>query len=245
SWDSILRRPLERICHFLFNAYDGTDVANLAKVSHLYNNVVMKFMRGPKNRPGIDRMSVRRWGDELLVRISLFPSNLPFYNLATLDKGRFRRMRDNGSPDLVVEMNGAEDPILEKVISLLSTSISSVLIASSDLSSSHLSMCDQLLRSSTIGALKITSVTFNDTTAPLTLSIASNAMDLKVGLTASRSSQHLLDPEAFISQLYSMPLLSSVSLFDLSYPFFGLTDSFWENYLNEKLSKGSFEWVEV
>ncbi|GMR55301.1 hypothetical protein PMAYCL1PPCAC_25496, partial [Pristionchus mayeri] len=47
---------LERICHHLYNPFDGKDLANLSKVSHHYNNVVMKFMGEPNNRPGIKKV---------------------------------------------------------------------------------------------------------------------------------------------------------------------------------------------
>ncbi|GMR55294.1 hypothetical protein PMAYCL1PPCAC_25488, partial [Pristionchus mayeri] len=121
SWDSILRRPLERICHFLFNAYDGTDVANLAKVSRHYKKKgVMKFMSEPKNRPGIDRLGVRRNRNDLVVDMTLFRSNLPFYGLASLDKKRFRQLRTFTCPPMLrVTLSGPQDSIIEKKPSLL------------------------------------------------------------------------------------------------------------------------------
>ncbi|GMR38153.1 hypothetical protein PMAYCL1PPCAC_08348, partial [Pristionchus mayeri] len=117
----------------------------------------------------------------LMVCMTFFPSNLSFYDFANLDEMRFRRMMNlNNSPTLRVILSGPGDPIIEKVISLLSTAISIVKIDSFSLSSLAFSLCEQLLRSSTIGALKIQLLHLNDTTAPLALSIASHAKEIEI-----------------------------------------------------------------
>ncbi|GMR34750.1 hypothetical protein PMAYCL1PPCAC_04945, partial [Pristionchus mayeri] len=127
--------------------------------------------------------------------------------------------------------DGTDLANLAKVIRLLSAAISTVELGAFCMSSSYISLCEQLLRSSTIDSLQIMYVDLNDTTAPFILSIASQAKKIEIEIILIWNSQHLSDPASFITQLYSMHSLSSVFLRHLSLPFFGLPHSFWENYL--------------
>ncbi|GMR33282.1 hypothetical protein PMAYCL1PPCAC_03477 [Pristionchus mayeri] len=99
SWDAIPWPPLERICHYLFNPYDGTDLANLAKVSAHYNNGVMKFMNGRNIRPGIRSVTFVYDPDSEMdvVRVSivLVHAYLPFYDLNELNKRRCKAIMRN------------------------------------------------------------------------------------------------------------------------------------------------------
>ncbi|GMR55297.1 hypothetical protein PMAYCL1PPCAC_25493, partial [Pristionchus mayeri] len=92
-WDAIPVLPLERICHFLYNPNDGTDLSNLAKVSRHYYYVVMNFMRRPNSRPGIEKVLIMENRDDLVVEMTLFRSNFPVYGLASLDTSRFWKLR--------------------------------------------------------------------------------------------------------------------------------------------------------
>ncbi|GMR33283.1 hypothetical protein PMAYCL1PPCAC_03478 [Pristionchus mayeri] len=161
SWDALPWPPLERICHYLFNTYDGTDLSNLAKVSDHYNNGVMKFMCGPNHLPGIRSVRFANYGVGVKVSIRLFRSNLSFYLLDNLDEKRLKR--SNSSTNLEVVLRGSKDPIIEKVIILLSTSIKDVDLWR--LSSQQLSMCEQLLRASTIDRILFMDLVLKETTA--------------------------------------------------------------------------------
>ncbi|GMR57724.1 hypothetical protein PMAYCL1PPCAC_27929, partial [Pristionchus mayeri] len=110
------------------------------------------------------------------------------------------------------------------------------------LSSSDLSVCAQLLRSSTIDSLHFDSTIIDDSTAPFIVSISSQAMNsLEICLTEEAE---ITDPAAFINTLYSHNIGDAYFSDDL-HPelFFGLPRAFWEKFLNEKLSIGSSEWV--
>ncbi|GMR55298.1 hypothetical protein PMAYCL1PPCAC_25492, partial [Pristionchus mayeri] len=116
SWDTIPVPPLERICHFLYNQNNGTDLANLAKVPRHYYHIVMKFIRGPSNRPGIDKVLIMKNRGGLEMEMTIYRSNLPFYSLASLDKKRFRLLSTFIClPMLVVSLSGPQDSIIEKV----------------------------------------------------------------------------------------------------------------------------------
>ncbi|GMR55295.1 hypothetical protein PMAYCL1PPCAC_25490, partial [Pristionchus mayeri] len=144
------------------------------------------------------------------LTVTLFLSNLPFYDMEILKKGSFLRMRDNYSnPTLEVKLNGAEDPIIEEFTRLLSVPIQTVFTDRP--SSSDLSLYDQLLRSSTIGLLIFLDLHLNDSTAPLVLSLASHAKEINVRLRYSSTplNQQLSSSASFIDQLDSMPRLSS------------------------------------
>ncbi|GMR55396.1 hypothetical protein PMAYCL1PPCAC_25591, partial [Pristionchus mayeri] len=90
-WDIIPRDLLLQICQHLYNANDGRDLANLARMSHHYSNVVMNFMSGPNTRPGIEKVNFYVNNCELTVAISLFSFNLPLYGLENLDRTLFER----------------------------------------------------------------------------------------------------------------------------------------------------------
>ncbi|GMR55395.1 hypothetical protein PMAYCL1PPCAC_25590, partial [Pristionchus mayeri] len=165
SWVSIPWLPLERICHHLSNGNADRNLANLAMVSPHYYNGVMKYLRGQNIRPKIKEVRFERFLDGVMVTIVLFPSFFPFYDLTNLDKRR--TTTNNSSYALQVKLSGAKDPVFEKVISLLSTEISIVKIRAKSNYSSCLSLCEQLLRSSIIHKLVITSLYLSDTTARL------------------------------------------------------------------------------
>ncbi|GMR56795.1 hypothetical protein PMAYCL1PPCAC_26990, partial [Pristionchus mayeri] len=109
--------------------------------------------------------------------------------------------------------------------------------------STELSLCANLLHVSAIEHLQLLSVTLNDTTAPLIISIISRATNF-LSLHVRRQHQ-FADPAAFIEKLSSMSI-AGVFFSDPSShanSFFALTHLFWEKFLNDKLSNGSLEWV--
>ncbi|GMR57739.1 hypothetical protein PMAYCL1PPCAC_27934, partial [Pristionchus mayeri] len=151
----------------------------------------------------------------------------------------------DGHPVMRVRISGHEDPIIEQVTNLLSSSIKCVFIGANGipLSSFDLSLCSQLLGASTIDHLQFDYVEIlDDTTIPLIFSIISRATN-SLSITV-RDRRHLIYPAIFIATLYSFPIAQVVVLsarFDSF--FFGLPRNFWEEFLNENLSNGEIEWV--
>ncbi|GMR30620.1 hypothetical protein PMAYCL1PPCAC_00815, partial [Pristionchus mayeri] len=136
------------------------------------------------NRPGIFQVNLeekiynRENGMELRVRLS--PANTAFYDLSKLGTIRFKRsMKGKHTIEvkLTVTLTGAEDPIIEQVADILSTSIQNVHIGDigniSVFSSSDLSLCAKLLASSTIRNLHFYLENLNDTITPFIMSILS------------------------------------------------------------------------
>ncbi|GMR57257.1 hypothetical protein PMAYCL1PPCAC_27452, partial [Pristionchus mayeri] len=80
----------------------------------------------------------------------------------------------------------------------------------------------------------------DDIIAPSIIKIASHVKELKFNV---RNQPQLSDPAAFIAQLDSLPITSVHITTRPSSIFFGLSRTFWENYLNVKLSSGSLESV--
>ncbi|GMR34077.1 hypothetical protein PMAYCL1PPCAC_04272, partial [Pristionchus mayeri] len=142
SWDALPWPPLERICHFLFNPYDGTNLANLAKVSVHYNNGVIKYMNGTSNRPGIDRLRFVNYGILLSVTIGIDYSTIPLFGLYKLDNGFRKNFGGVNSPQFDVVLRGTEDPIFKQAVSVLSTSIKVLKLWS--LPHSHLTLIKEL-----------------------------------------------------------------------------------------------------
>ncbi|GMR33280.1 hypothetical protein PMAYCL1PPCAC_03475, partial [Pristionchus mayeri] len=145
-----------------------------------------------------------------LVSIVLVRAYLPFYDLSDLDERRSTDKVRTCDPRIVeMKLRGSTDPVITKVVTLLSTSIEVVSIH--PLSSSFFSLYDQILSASTIDGLYIQDLTLNDATAPIVLSMASHTKEIQVTLANSRIilNPQLSNPVSFIDQLFSMPRLSS------------------------------------
>ncbi|GMR33281.1 hypothetical protein PMAYCL1PPCAC_03476, partial [Pristionchus mayeri] len=151
-------------------------------------------------------------------------------DLAKLDKRRLKKIGRMNPQRVELVLRDSKDTRIKKVLSLLSTSIT--IVALHRIPSSYLSLCDQLLRSSSINILNILDLNLNDATAPHVLSISSHAKSII--LRRENFNSQLSDPASFIAQLGSMPRFSSVSLSNASsFLFFDLPTSFWKKYLNE------------
>ncbi|GMR57236.1 hypothetical protein PMAYCL1PPCAC_27431, partial [Pristionchus mayeri] len=169
----------------------------------------------------------------LNVTIDLIPSNIPFYGLSSLTTERFERFGSSINPELQVILNGFDDPIIDQVSNFLSAPIKKVEIGlySTQLSPEDLTLCAQLLRGSIINELEVKMssglLEYADASS-LDVEIANAPIELPdapIGYS----------PEAFVEELESLAL-SSVHLIDESFSssrFFGLSRSFWENFLNE------------
>ncbi|GMR57730.1 hypothetical protein PMAYCL1PPCAC_27925, partial [Pristionchus mayeri] len=199
-------------------------------------------MKREKNRPGIVGVTIKKEEDGLEVEIGHFPSNLPFYDLTRLDWGRIERLMYGDEPNLRVYLTGPEDPVIEQLADFLSSPIKEVIIGRNDadprLSSSHLSMCAKLLGSSTMNKLVFNYPIIDDTTAPLIISVASRVAN---HLRFRFSNLQIIDPAEFVRALFSSSFAHLRIFNTRSYLFFGLDLTFWESFLNEHLSNGSFE----
>ncbi|GMR52211.1 hypothetical protein PMAYCL1PPCAC_22406, partial [Pristionchus mayeri] len=176
----------------------------------------------------------------------LYPSNLPFHALATLDAGRFERLLGRAYPTLRVALNGLEDPIVGQVSDLLSLFIKDPRIYGSNglnhFTPADYHLCAHVLRNSFLDELILNVKRLDDNTAPSILSLASHAKEIELNYDNTQ----LSDPAAFITQLasdFSSSFLSDRSISSSS--FFGLPNSFWKKYFNEKLADGSFESIET
>ncbi|GMR57851.1 hypothetical protein PMAYCL1PPCAC_28046, partial [Pristionchus mayeri] len=178
----------------------------------------------------------------LRIIMQLYPSAIPFYDLRKLDWGRFKRFMFFYTPALIVSLNDSEDPVVEKVTVLLSTTIHSAIIEGSA-SSEDFSMCAQLLRTSTLACVSVETFELDDVTASTIISIASRADSIRFHLIHQ---QKLFDAAAFIAQLDTLAA-SFVVLNDTSIGtgFVGLPPSFWTIFLNEKLRSKSVKYVQV
>ncbi|GMR52192.1 hypothetical protein PMAYCL1PPCAC_22387, partial [Pristionchus mayeri] len=105
-------------------------------------------------------------------------------------------------------------------------SIKDVRIYSNDFTPADFLLCSQLLRKSTFGKLVIYTTTVHDSNAPHIISLASHAHEIMIDCVEAR----LSDSTFFITQLDSA--VSSVLLFHYSSSFFGLSHSFWKEFLN-------------
>ncbi|GMR57243.1 hypothetical protein PMAYCL1PPCAC_27438, partial [Pristionchus mayeri] len=107
---------------------------------------------------------------------------------------------------------------------------------------SDLSVYAQLMCKSTIGNFNAGAMNVVDTTVSSIINIASRSKEFT--LEFDRDSL-LADPAAFITEL-SSAVSPFVRLTDhYSIDFLGLPLSFWQNFLNEKLANGSFEYVMI
>ncbi|GMR57756.1 hypothetical protein PMAYCL1PPCAC_27954, partial [Pristionchus mayeri] len=217
-----------------------------SQVSAHFHGRAEEFMRRNDNRPGLESVWLEKNSDGLEVYIDLFPSNVAFYDLANLGLERFKRTTGIwGTRTLKVTLTGLEDPIAEQLADFLSTSIKHVEIEENGgrLSSSDLYLCLKLLGESTIEDLRFRFVNLDYTMTPHVISILSRAT--KYVYIAVNKQPQFNDPAAFVQALYSSPV-GDIGLFNHRSPlFFGLPRAFWERFLNENLSNGSFEWVET
>ncbi|GMR33093.1 hypothetical protein PMAYCL1PPCAC_03288, partial [Pristionchus mayeri] len=76
---------------------------------------------------------------------------------------------------------------------------------------------------------------------PSIISIGSHAKRLDLDLLGETG---LSDPAAFISDLYSSPIVH-VTLDDRARLFFGIDNTSWENFLNQKLTIGELQYVDA
>ncbi|GMR57723.1 hypothetical protein PMAYCL1PPCAC_27930, partial [Pristionchus mayeri] len=235
-----------RLFYFLRSDKECTDLNTLSQVSTHFHCGVKEFMRRENNRPGLWIVIFKYTEVGLDVEIILYPFNLPFYNLTILDMGRFKRTMIDFSrvPALQVTLTGPEDPLIDQLGEFLSTSIEEVWIGEyrRGLTPTDLSLCAKLLSASTIEDLQFESVTLDDVTAPLILSIISRASNLLH--LWSYTKPLITDPAEFVRALFSSSV-GLVCIHNSSPLFVGLSNAFWEKFLNEKLSNGSFERVQT
>ncbi|GMR56997.1 hypothetical protein PMAYCL1PPCAC_27192, partial [Pristionchus mayeri] len=148
-----------------------TGLKNLPKVSDQFNGEVKEFTQKEKKRPRLSRVDLTKTWDGLEVRMVFFiGSNKDFCYMANLNMERFK-ISKGGSiiRELQVTLTGAEDPIIEQLADILSTSIKIVNITykcMAALSSSDLSLCAKLLASSTIGDLRFRLTILDGTMTP-------------------------------------------------------------------------------
>ncbi|GMR52214.1 hypothetical protein PMAYCL1PPCAC_22409, partial [Pristionchus mayeri] len=131
----------------------------------------------------------------------LYPSNLPFYGVSTLDSGRFTRLGHSIDPGLRVILNGPEDSVVDQVYDLLSSSINDAVILGMDFAApADFSFCAHLLRNSTIFNLQLINPRLDDTIFPHILSLAAHTVK---EFYIEGKATGLSNPASFISQLYS------------------------------------------
>ncbi|GMR57852.1 hypothetical protein PMAYCL1PPCAC_28047, partial [Pristionchus mayeri] len=122
SWESLPWPALDRIFSFLRTDEECYDLANLANVSTHFRAAVKKYMGTPSNRPGLESVYILKSSNGLDIGVTFFPINIPFYDLSKLDWGRFERV-PIGLDHLRVMLKDSEDPAVEQVTVLLSTTI--------------------------------------------------------------------------------------------------------------------------
>ncbi|GMR56970.1 hypothetical protein PMAYCL1PPCAC_27165, partial [Pristionchus mayeri] len=233
-----------RIFYFLRSNEECTDLNNLSRVSTHFYHGVHEFMKKEHNRPGICELDLEKIYNGMKLEVLLFPANIAFYDLSNLGIGRFKKSMTYDMPTLEVTLTGGEDPIIEQVADILSSSINNVRIDEmfSVFSSSGLPLCAKLLASSTIGDLNFRIENLDDDMTPIIMSILSKATgDLYITVYGQLQ---VNDPEAFVRALNSSSA-SEIALYnshDLESRFFNLPLTFWEKFINEKLSNGSFKW---
>ncbi|GMR54560.1 hypothetical protein PMAYCL1PPCAC_24755 [Pristionchus mayeri] len=124
-------------------------------------------MKKADNRPGIKRVQLSDY-DGIYVSIHLYLSNIPFYDVSTLDWGKFSRSGGSLEPRLVVylkrpkvpilvddsdDLNVPEDPIFHQVFGLLSSYIKRAFLNFDEFDDFLLYWC--LLNRATFGYLAI------------------------------------------------------------------------------------------
>ncbi|GMR40799.1 hypothetical protein PMAYCL1PPCAC_10994, partial [Pristionchus mayeri] len=236
---------LNRLFSCLYCNEECKDLNSLSSVSTHFYNGVHEFMMKEGNRPGIKSVVFERGMIGLEVDIFLFLNNVAFHGLANLDMSRIKKSARE--PRLRVMLTGAEDPIIEQLAAFLCSSIKNVVIAEfiSFFTFSDLTLCVKLLGSSTIRNLRFTFEILDDTKIPFIFSTMPKATEC---LSIRMFSQlQINDPAAFVRALYTNSItrirLANHSFLQPPFPdFFGLPHTYWELFINEKLSNGSFEW---
>ncbi|GMR40404.1 hypothetical protein PMAYCL1PPCAC_10599, partial [Pristionchus mayeri] len=166
----------ERILSFLRTDAEWSDLANLSKVSTHFRRCVFEFMKKGIYRPGIKELELYRAEEGLIVEIRLFVSNIPFQDLSILKSDRFSRSMVGTSLAAQALLKGKEDPILEGVTALLSTSIQSLcVVAFTGPSSPVFALSAQLLRASTIRDLSLNFGVLDNSNAYCVITIRSSS----------------------------------------------------------------------
>ncbi|GMR30625.1 hypothetical protein PMAYCL1PPCAC_00820, partial [Pristionchus mayeri] len=254
SWESLPWSALNRTLSFLHTNKECIDLANLSKVSTHFNYVVKEFMGYARNRPGLKRIDLSRFQDGLMLQVCLFPANIPFYDLTTLDWSRFKRsiLSYSKTCALEVELRGADDLALKQVQGLLSAPVQRVLVEELDgcLSASEFALFTDVLQHLTsISSSMLINVVLDDETAPSILSIASRTTKKFKLNSNDRENPHqvLSYPVAFFNQLdcQEVSLLWWSNYYSDVDLFFGLPYTFWEEFLNEKFKKRSIKYCEI
>ncbi|GMR51802.1 hypothetical protein PMAYCL1PPCAC_21997, partial [Pristionchus mayeri] len=239
----VISRPfLNRLCFHLRNDEECEDLANIAQVSSDFHTGVHNYMKRANNRPGVRWAEIFKNRDGMNVMIQLFPSNLPFHALDTLDLGRFQRFGGPPNPQLYAILNGLEDPIKDQVSGLISSCIKQAKVNAANFSPSDFQQCSQMLQNSDIGTLVFQTTRMGDEAASFILSLAARTEELEVHCHGAQ----LSNPASFITQLAFVA--SSALLVDFSFTpasFYGLSHSFWKKFLNEKLANGSFKSIKT
>ncbi|GMR57256.1 hypothetical protein PMAYCL1PPCAC_27451, partial [Pristionchus mayeri] len=208
-WDTLrwkARPAFERIASLLRSDGDCADLRNLSMVSTYFRPEVINFMKRANNRPDIRRVYLEKdnYG-KLAVVIYFFPSNSVFHDLSDLDWIRFERSWGWGSsPRLYVALSGPDNPIIEKVVDLLSGRVMKVKIDDYGVfSSSDLSLSAELLQNSTIDFLIIVRKIIDNSTVCSIFDLISRSKELDLHLLQE---QKFMDKAGFIKQLASMDL---------------------------------------
>ncbi|GMR56984.1 hypothetical protein PMAYCL1PPCAC_27179, partial [Pristionchus mayeri] len=231
------RPALKRIFSHLHTNEECTDLYNLYEACPLFYSGVRGFMKRDINRAGLKLVRLRNSEGSLEVRCVLYPDNLPFYDLESLESsGRLTRHRHWGQPALQVTLTGLED-LIEQLSKLISLSIKDVEVGENSgvLSPSNLELCAKMLSNATVGTLRCKEVSLDDITVPLIISIASRAKEFHLRIDSGEPPS---DPEAFITQLFDV-VSASVYLDDYRRDSFFDYLGFWKRFLNEKLSNRS------
>ncbi|GMR56794.1 hypothetical protein PMAYCL1PPCAC_26989, partial [Pristionchus mayeri] len=110
-WETLpwkARPALDRICFHLRTNEECTDLANFSVVCKSFRNVVKEFMMRKTNRCGLKLVNIMKTEASMEVEIFIFPSNIAFLDLATLDGMRIERSINSGFPTLRVKLTGFE-----------------------------------------------------------------------------------------------------------------------------------------
>ncbi|GMR43584.1 hypothetical protein PMAYCL1PPCAC_13779, partial [Pristionchus mayeri] len=241
------RPAFNLICSYLRTDRECFDLADFSMCSPFFRAEVIEFMGRDDNRPGLESVKLNDSEGGLNVEIALFPTNLPFYDIANLDWERFERsLGDDDFPIIRVVLNGPDDPIIEQVSALFSSPLDAVILGSiGTISEANLSLSENMLRNSSIDLLYIDVQNLDEITAPLILSIASHT---KIIRFSRINESQVADPAAFImdfiNQIDSLPIYS-IKMCDNSgsSSFFDIPNSFWEIFFNQKLSNSTVNWV--
>ncbi|GMR30954.1 hypothetical protein PMAYCL1PPCAC_01149, partial [Pristionchus mayeri] len=178
SWESLPWPASKRIYFNLRTNEECTDLANLTQVSRHYYSEVHQFMHREDNRPGVKYVHLLKTENEMKMKIGLYPSNRPFYNLSKLKVERFTRWGGSVDPLLYFTLNGPADPILQQVSDLLASHIKSTHISGDDFTHDEFSICVRVMHNSIFGRLVVNTETLDDTTAAHILSLSSHAKEI-------------------------------------------------------------------